>query len=529
MADWYVNTALGTNGSGSSGSPWNRIPNTTSGAGNVMSAGDRVYIQVGSHTFGERLVITNDNVQFLPWHAYGTGAPLVLTLPVPGRPWEKRQVEVNQGMWTVQNSTGSGSCVAYGTNRVGVTLDSVHVIGDAGSAIGVAMGISSTATGTGNALVNSRVSPYLAGNNNGVNINTLNALLYRVQVDGAGSDVVNFGTATANGNRAGSIDRVIECQIGPANQATLTGAKLTQTGDEIQYGNGTLNAGAGNLIVKGCYVFKNSAGKQALLIGGQGWNYIAGNLIEAEPSTLMTGLGSDNPNGACIMVNAGWGRNIIYGNALRNSRNGFSFAGTGIAMLRVVDGQDVTDSTRTTTDTLLLSNLLIPDGAPGYRLGGTVNGGRVRVIGNTCIGEAEELSGQDGTTAAANGFTHEESENAWLAYATGYGFNWAQLSSAFTFKNNRYGLAAGGWRAQGTTHATVAAALAGMSGAGAVVTGSADLFTPLIDQFGRPAATSSLLLDGDATRAYRRTITGMPARRHIGAFGQAASRRIFLP
>lgn len=524
MADRYVNTALGSNGDGSSGSPWNRIPNTASGdaAGNTLSAGDAVYVQVGSSTLGERLVVSADNLQFRPWHAYGEADPLLLTLPAVGRPWLARQLAVNRGMWTVQNSTGAGSCVAYGTNRVGVTLDGVHVIGDAGSGVCVAMGLSSTATGTGNALVNSRVSPYLASANNGVNCNTLNTLLRRVKVDGAGSDTVNFGTAAANGNRAGSIDRVIECQIGPANQATLTSAKSAQTGDELQYQNGTLNAGVGNLVVKGCYLFKNSAGKQAMLIGGQGWNYIVGNLVEAEPSTLMTGLGSDVPNGATIMVNAGWGRNIVVGNVLRNRRNGFTFAGGGIAALRVVDGQDVTDSTRSTTDTLFLSNLLDLDGASAFSLGGTVNGGRVRVIGNTCIGTVEEMSGNNGTTAAAAGFTYEESENAWLASADEYMLNWSQLSAAFTFRNNRYGAAALGYRVMSTDYATAALGIAALEAAGCDATGSAELLDALVTEYGIPYPASPLLLNGDALLRYRRTLHGHQRRRHIGAFGALA-------
>lgn len=426
-------------------------------------------------------------------------------------------------MWTVRNSTGAGACVAYGANRVGVKIDSAHVIGDAGSGLGVAMGLSSTTTGTGNSMVACRVSPYTVGNNNnGISLNTLNALLYRCKFDSAGSDTVNFGSATANGNRAGSTDRVIECEIGPCNQANLTGTKTAQTGDELQYQNGTLNAGVGNLIVKGCYLFRNSAGKQMILTGGQGWSLVQGNLLEAQPSPLMTGLGADKPNAASIMINAGWGRNYVVGNVLRNRRGTFTLAGSGISALRVVDGQDVTDSTRSTTDTLFASNLLDLDGAPAFALGGTVNGGRVRVIGNTCIGTVEEMSGNNGTTAAAAGFTYEESENAWLATASGYAFNWNQLSSAFKFRNNRYGPSALGYRVMGVDYATAAAGIAALASAGCDATGSAELLEALVAPSGEPYPASPLLLGGDAARRYRRDIRGTQRRKHIGAFGALA-------
>ena len=522
MTDRYVNTALGSNGDGSSGSPWNRIPNTTSGtaAGNTLSAGDVVYIQAGSHTFGERLVISANNLQFLPWYAYGESDPLVLTLPSPGRPWLTRSLQANRGMWTVQNSTGSGSCVAFGAERVGVRIEAAHIIGDSGSGQGVAMGLSTTVAGTGNSMIACRVSPYLAGNNNGISLNTLNALLYRCMFDGAGSDTVNFASAAANGNRAGSIDRVIECEIGPANQATISGTKASQTGDELQYQNGALNAGVGNLVVRGCYLRRNSAGKQMILSGGQGWSLITGNLLEAEPSSLLTGIGSDPPNGATIMINAGWGRNYVLGNVLRNRRNGFTLGGAGtISALRVVDGQDVTDSTRTTTDTRFCANLLDLDGAPAFALGGTVNGGAVRVIGNTCIGDVDVMSQNNGTTAAANGFTYAESRNAWLATASGYMIDWSQLSSAFTFRNNRYGSAPAGYRVMGVDYGTAAAGIAALASAGCDATGSAELLSALVNEYGEPTPASPLLLAGDAERRYRRDIRGNQRRLNIGAYG----------
>lgn len=528
MALRYVNTALSSNGDGSASSPWNRIPDTVSGAANVLNTNDEVFIQVGSHTFGERLTVSRDNTKFKPWYAYGEGDPLVLDLPVPRLPWLSRKVKTNRGLWTVRNSTGGGACVAYGTNRIGVQIDSCHVIGDAGSGAGVSMGISSTVSGTGNSLTNSRVSPNLAGSSDAITVATLNALLYRVKFDGSGSDTIKFTTTASNSNRAGSIDRVLECDIGPANQATLTGAKTTQVGDEIQYQNGALNAGLGNLIVKGCRLFKNSAGKQTILIGGQGWSFIQGNLLQAVPSSLMTGLGSEDPNGSSIMLNAGWGRNIIIQNALLNDRNGFSFANSGIAAFRVVNGQDVTDSTQATTDDLFMSNLLSLDGASAVSLGETVNGGSVRILGNTSIGEVQDTSGNNGATAAVNGFVYDESENAWLAVANGYAVNWNQLSSAFSFRNNRYGSAALGWRVMGTTYPTAAAGLAALAGAGCDVTGSAELLDALVNSFGQPLPESTLIFEGDPTLPYRRAIMGNQCHRHIGAFGTLAARRIQL-
>ena len=520
MAVRYVNTALASNGDGSSGNPWNRIPNTASGdaAGNTLSAGDTVNIQAESHTFGERLLISADNLTFQPWYAYGDGIPLELTLPVPWAPWLKRTVIVGQGMWTVRNSTGGQACVSFGANRVGVRLDGVYVIGDAGSTQAVAMGLTSTTTGTGNSIINSRLSPYLSGSSsNCIAVNTLNALLYRTRFDGGGTDCVVVATHANNGNRAGSIDRIIECQIGPANQGVISGTQGSQIGDELQIQNGTLNAGVSGTIIKGCYFFRNSAGKQTILGGGSGWNYIYGNLLESLNTDLMTGLGGAAPNGTSIMLNSPWGRNYVVRNVLRRRKG--NFAASTIRALRIVTGQDVSESTKPATDVLVMSNLFDVDGGPIVWLGGTVTGGRVRVIGNTAVGTVSEFSGNTGTTAAAGGFTYEESENAWIANSTAYAHDWNQLSSAFSFRNNRYGAAASGFRIQNTVYGTAAAGLAAMAAAGCSVTGSAEMLAPMVDEYGMPLAGSPLLLAGDELRRYRRDAQGNQRRRHIGAFG----------